>query len=107
MRIDLHGVAGDQPLKTYAEQRIRSWIGHLERDLGVVTVCLANVSGRGGFHARCRIVSRPVPWANVIVEEMDVDPYTAIDRSAERLADLVALLPVPTFGETDGRWSLV
>jgi ribosome-associated translation inhibitor RaiA len=89
-RIDLQGFAGDQALKTYAEQRIRSWIGHFERDLELVTVCLANEGDRDGFHARCRMMARPVPWANVVVEETNVDPYAAIDRSARRLADLVA-----------------
>ena len=90
-RIDLHGVAGDQALKTYAEHRIRSWIGHLERDLEVVTLWLANERRRGGLRARCRMTARPVPWADVVVEETGVDPYAAIDRAAERLADLVAL----------------
>ena len=105
-RIDAHGVAGDKALKAYAEQRIRSWIWHFARDLELVTVRLAKEGDHGGVYARCRMTARPVPWANVVVEETDVDPYTAIDRSAERLADLVALLPVPTFGETAGRWSL-
>jgi ribosome-associated translation inhibitor RaiA len=90
-RIDLHGVAEDQALKTYVEQRIRSWIGHLERNLEVVTVWLARTGSRGGPHTRCRMMARPVPWADVVVEEMAVDPYAAIDRSAERLADLLTL----------------
>jgi len=88
-RIDLHGVAGDQDLKTYAEQRIRFWIGHLEHDLEVVTVWLAYEGDRGGLRARCRMRTRPVPWADVVVKETSVDPDAAIDRSAERLADLV------------------
>ena len=89
-RIDFHGVPEDQALETYAEQRIRSSVGHLEHDLDVVTVCLTKEGYRGGLHARCRMVTRPVPWADVVVEETDVDPYAAIDRSAERLADIVA-----------------
>jgi len=90
IRIDWHGAARDQALKTYVEQRIRSF-GLLDPNLGVVTVRLAHGSGLGGFHARCRMMARPVPWADVVVEETDVDPHTAIDRSAERLADFVAL----------------
>ena len=73
-RIDLHGVAGDQAIKTYAELRIRSWIGHLERALEVVTVSLENKGDRVGLHARCRMMARPVPWANVVVEETYPDP---------------------------------
>ena len=90
-RIDLHGAAGDDALKAYAEQRIRSWIGRSGRDLELVTVCLAKEGDRSGAHARCRMMARPVPWAKVVVDETDVDPYAAIDRSAGRLADLVSL----------------
>ena len=99
-RIDLHGVAGDNALKAYAEQRIRSWIWRFARDLELVTVRLAKEGDHGGFYARCRMMARPVPWANVVVEETDVDPYAAIDRSAERLADLVSLARRERAGHT-------
>jgi ribosome-associated translation inhibitor RaiA len=101
-RIDMHGVTGDQALKTYVEQRIRFWIGHLERDLEVVTVCLAVEGSRVGPHTRCRMIARPVRWADVVVEETDTDPYAAIDRSAERLADLVAFTRLERAGQPYG-----
>jgi len=30
-------------------------------------------------HTRCRMLARPVRWADVVVEETDSDPYAAID----------------------------
>ena len=98
-RIDLDGVVGDQALKTYVEQRIRSWIGPFERSLEVVTVCLAREGRHDGRHTRCRMIARPVRWADVVVEERDADPYTAIDRSAERLAGIVSLTRQEHSGE--------
>ncbi len=92
MRIELRGLAADDALAKYAELRILSWNAHLGRGLTTVTVCFANETGRGGSRTRCRVLARPVRWANVVVEETDVDPYAAVDRSAERLANVLAQL---------------
>lgn len=92
MRIELRGLATDDALAKYAKQRILSWIGYLERGLTSVTVCFANETGRGGPQTRCRVVARPVRWAAVVAEETDVDPHAAVDRSAERLAEVLAQL---------------
>lgn len=92
MSIELRGLVTDDALARYAKQRIVSWIGYLERGLTSVTVCFANETGRGGPQTRCRVVARPVRWATVVVEETGVDPYAAVDRSAERLANILTQL---------------
>ena len=92
MKIELRGLAADDALAKYAEQRILSWIGYLERGLTSMTVCFANETGRGGPQTRCRVVARPVRWATVVAEETDVDPYAAVDRSVERLANVITQL---------------
>jgi ribosome-associated translation inhibitor RaiA len=93
MWVDLRGSGfeGNEPLKTYAEQRLRSALGPLERGLGMVTVCLARPDGTGVQRTQCRMLVRAMPWADVVVQEGAPDVYAAIDRSAERLAHAVEL----------------
>lgn len=81
----------DADLRAYAERRLSSWIGPLERDLPTVTVCLATVSAEGVARTRCRMVTRALPWSDVAVEETDVDRFAAIDRCAERLSGYLEL----------------
>lgn len=93
MWVDLRGSGfeGNEPLRTYAEQRLRSSLGPLERGLDVVTVCLSRHDGPGGRHTRCRMLVRAMPWADVVVQEGAPDLYAAIDRTAERLAHAIEL----------------
>jgi len=96
MRIEVRGVEASNDLATYAERRIWSWISYAERGLTSVTVCLKKETGNGGPKTRCRMEARPVPRSkvavNVVVQESDVDPYEAVDRSAERLSIVIAQL---------------
>jgi ribosome-associated translation inhibitor RaiA len=93
MWVDLRGSGfeGHEPLRTYAEQRLRSSLGPLERGLDVVTVCLARHDGPGGRHTRCRMLVRALPWADLVVQEAAPDVFAAIDRTAERLAHAIEL----------------
>ena len=96
MRIELRGLAANSDLAKYAEQRILSWIGYSERGIAAVTVCFADETGSGTPRTRCRMEARPVARAkvavNVVVQETDVDPYEAVDRSAERLSSVITQL---------------
>ena len=85
------GFEGNRPVSVYAEKRVRCSLGHLERGLEFVMVCLAYQNGPEGRQTRCRMLARPVPLAQVVVEETSTDPYAAIDRAAERLACAVEL----------------
>lgn len=93
MWVDLRGSGfeGNEPLRTYAEQRLRSSLGPLERGLDVVTVCLARHDGPDGRHTRCRMLVRAFPWAEVVVQEAAPDSYAAIDGAAERLTHAIEL----------------
>jgi ribosome-associated translation inhibitor RaiA len=93
MRIILCGVGfkTSEPLRAYAEQRVLSCLGHLERRLDVVTVQLVKEDHPEGWRVRCRLLARPVAGARVVVEDLVVeetsaDVYEAIDRAPERLA---------------------
>jgi ribosome-associated translation inhibitor RaiA len=92
LRIILTGVEfkTSKPLRVYAEHRVRSWLGHLERRLDVVTVQLAKEDGPEGRRTRCRLLARPLRGASLVVdlvvEETSADIYEAIDRGPERMA---------------------
>jgi ribosome-associated translation inhibitor RaiA len=92
LRIILTGVEfkTSKPLRVYAERRVLSWLGHLERQLDIVTVQLAKERGAEGRRTRCRLLARPAhgasPVVDLIVEEASADVYDAIDRAPERMA---------------------
>ena len=92
MKIILSGVGfkTSEPLRAYAEQRVLSWLGHLERRLDVVTVQLATEDHPEGRRVRCRLLARPVRGASLavdlVVEATSADIYEAIDLAPERMA---------------------
>jgi ribosome-associated translation inhibitor RaiA len=88
MRIILSGVGfrTSAPLRAYAEQRILSWIGHLEREIDIVTVQLASQRHGGGLRTQCRLLARTVGGECLVVEETSADVYEAIDGAPQRVA---------------------
>lgn len=93
MRIILTGVEfrTSKPLRVYAERRVLSWLGHLERQLDIVTVQLAQERGPEGRRTRCRLMARPARGAtslvvDLIVEEASADVDEAIEHASERMA---------------------
>lgn len=100
MRVEVRLVRPDEPVRLYVERRLFSCVGHLERTLAGVTVCVSSLPGGGH---RCRMLSRPLPWANVVVEEEGSDVYAAIDRAAERLARTIEAVARPPMGIVESR----
>jgi ribosome-associated translation inhibitor RaiA len=95
MRVILTGVAfkTSKPLEVYAEDRVRSWLGHLEHRLDVVTLQVATQDHTEGRRVRCRLLARPAsdaaPAVDLVVEETSADIYEAIDRAPERMARVI------------------
>ena len=88
MEIILSGVGfrTSEPLRVYAEQRIRSWLGHLEREVEMVSVQLATQRHGEGLRTRCRLLARPVGGECLVVEEANADVYEAIDGAPQLMA---------------------
>ncbi len=88
MEIILSGVGfrTSEPLRAYAEQRILSWLGHLEREVEMVTIQLATQRHGEGLRTRCRLLARPVGGECLVVEEANTDVYEAIDGAPQRMA---------------------
>ena len=93
MRIILSGVGFNtsEPLRAYAEQRVLSWLGHLEREIEIVAVQLASASHEEGLRTQCRLLARPVGGESLVIEETSADVYEAIDRAPERMARALKL----------------
>jgi ribosomal subunit interface protein len=88
MQIILSGVGfkTNEALRTYAEQRVMSWLGHLEREVEIVTVQLVSESQEEGLRTQCRLMARPVGGERLVVQETSADVYEAIDGAPERIA---------------------
>lgn len=88
MEIILSGVGfrTSEPLRAYAEQRVLSWLGHLEREIEIVTVQLASERRGEGLSTKCRLLARPVGGERLVVEETSADVYEAIDGAPQRMA---------------------
>ena len=88
MEIILSGVGfrTSEPLRAYAEQRILSWLGHLEHEIEIVTLQLASGRRSEGLTTRCRLLARPVGGEPLVVEEESDDVYEAIDGAPQRMA---------------------
>jgi ribosomal subunit interface protein len=93
MEIILSGVGfrTSEPLRTYAEQRVLSWLGHLEREIETVAVQLTSASDEEGPCMQCRLLARPVDGQRIVVEETSADVYEAIDGAPERMARALKL----------------
>jgi ribosome-associated translation inhibitor RaiA len=93
MEIILSGVGfkTSGPLREYAEQRVLSWLGHLESEIEIVTVQIANAGNEEGLRTKCRLLARPVGGECLVVEETSADVYEAIDGAPERMARALEL----------------
>jgi ribosomal subunit interface protein len=71
-------------LKGYIERRLRFALGRFGDRVEQVTV---RISGKVNEY-ECRIIADLRPFGRVIVEETDVDLFSAVDRAAGRLGRL-------------------
>jgi ribosome-associated translation inhibitor RaiA len=85
------GFKTSEPLRAYAEQRVLSWLGHLEREIEIVTVQLASERRGEGLRTQCRLLARPVGGECLVVEETSADVYEAIDGAPQRMATALEL----------------
>lgn len=84
MRVEVRQSARNDPVRLYVQQRVVSCLGHWERIIEGVTVCVSTLPEPRQH--RCRMLVRLLPWANLAVQEADRDLYAAVDRAADRLA---------------------
>ncbi len=79
----------DNDLKTavrnYALRRIHFTLGRFTSTVARVVVRISDVNGARGIDKSCRVGVDVLPSGRVVVEQIDADLFTAIDRACERV----------------------
>ncbi len=80
-----------EDFQDYADRRLRFALGRFASEIDRVDVRLSDEnSARGGPDKRCRIVAKLRSVGPVIVDDLDGDLRTALDRAADRMGRTVA-----------------
>ena len=75
-----------EAIDTHAHKRLGFALGRFAPRVQDVRVRLADVNGpRGGIDKRCAIECNLGKNGSVVIEEIDSDLYTAIDRASSRV----------------------
>jgi len=93
MQVDIRArqIEIDESLRAYIERRLRFALGRFGERIGMVTARFENANGaRGGVDKQCRINVGLRPSGNVIVEDVDADLRTVVDRTSERVGRAVS-----------------
>jgi len=93
MRLDIRIQKLDLPKEVhrYIERRLRFCLGRFETRIRQVTVRISDTNGpRGGADKLCRMSVRLIPTDAIVVQEVNSDLFTAIDRAAERAGQALA-----------------
>ena len=92
MQIDIRArkIEVDEALRAHVDRRLRFALGRFGERIGRVTVRFDDANGtRGGVDKQCQIDVALRPSGNVIVDDIDADLCTVVDRAAERVARAV------------------
>ena len=80
-----------QDFQEYADRRLRFALGRFASEIDRVDVRLSDENGtRGGQDKRCRIVARLHAAGPIVVDDLDGDLRTVLDRAADRMGRSVA-----------------
>ena len=92
MQIEIRGqhIELDESVKSHIERRVVFAIGRFQSRLRRVTVRVADINGpRGGVDKRCRIAVELAPSGSLVVEDVDSELFSVIDRATDRLGRAV------------------
>ena len=80
----------DEALRAHVDRRLRFALGRFGERIAKVTVRFEDANGaRGGVDKQCHIEVALRPSGNVLVEDLDPDIRTVVDRAADRAARAV------------------
>ena len=73
-------------IRRYAARRIRFALGRFAPRVGRVVVRISDINSvRGGVDQCCHISAELLPRGKVVLDQVDADLFTAIDRASERI----------------------
>lgn len=72
-------------VRAYAARRIRFALGRFASRVGRVVVRISDINGvRGGVDQCCHISAEVLPAGKVVLQQIDADLFSAIDRASKR-----------------------
>ena len=88
MEVDVR-IQGTDPadaIRRYAIRRIHFALGRFAPRVGRIVVRISDINGvRGGVDQCCQISAELLPKGKVMVDQVDADLFSAIDRASERI----------------------
>lgn len=85
IEIRIQGTDLADAIRQYAARRIRFALGRFAPRVDRVTVRISDINGvRGGVDQCCHVSVEFPPKGQVVVDQVDADLFTAIDRASER-----------------------
>ena len=88
MEVDVR-IQGTDPadaIRKYAVRRIHFALGRFAPRVGRIVVRISDINGvRGGVDQCCQISAELLPKGRVVLDQVDADLFSAIDRASERI----------------------
>jgi ribosomal subunit interface protein len=85
--IQAHGMSLTDALEKHVQDRLRFTFSRVAGRVRRVLVTLSDINGpRGGVDKRCLIEVRIDGLSSIVIQDIQTDMYTAIDRAAGRAA---------------------
>lgn len=85
IQIQATGIGLNDPLISHVQRRLRYALSRSDDRVSRVTVRLSDINGpKGGVDKACRIEVRLAGRPSVVIEDIQSDLYTAVDRAAGR-----------------------
>lgn len=92
MKIDVRfrGIAASEALREHTVRRIHFQLSRFNGEVGSVVVSIMDINGpKGGVDKRCQVTARGRAFPPVTIEELNADPYSAVDVAIGRAARTV------------------
>ncbi len=86
VEVRIQGTDLADAIRRYTVRRMRFALGRFASRVGRVIVRISDVNGvRGGVDQCCQISAELLPKGKVVLDQIDTDLFTAIDRASERI----------------------
>ncbi len=88
IEIRIQGTDLAEAIRRYAVRRVRFALGRFAPRVGRVVLRISDINGvRGGVDQRCHMTAELPPKGQIVVDQVDVDLFSAIDRASERIGE--------------------
>lgn len=86
VEVRIQGTDLADAIRGYAARRIRFALGRFAPRVGRVVVRISDINGvRGGVDQCCQISAEFMPKRKLVLDQVDADLFSAIDRASERI----------------------